>query len=180
MAVDGKGAPVRRVQPEGTLIRTALVSWLTHPPQGHAQIVLGSRAGTPLYLSFPSEPPEPEVTDPGELMAAAHGAAFAASLASILDAVGTPARELVTSTAYEHGDPWYELKSIEISVFGRIDTPLDAEAFESAALLAAERCRRSFGLGAQTEVTVRSELACVGVAVPPRGADAASASACVD
>jgi hypothetical protein len=91
-------------------------------------------------------------------MAAAHGAAFAASLASILDTVGKPARELVTSTAYEHGDSWCELKSIEISVFGRVDT-LDAEAFESAARLAAERCRRSFGLGAQTEVAVRSKLA---------------------
>jgi hypothetical protein len=55
-------------------------------------------------------------------MAAAHGAAFAASLASILDAGGKPARELVTSTAYEHGDSWCELKSIEISVFGRVDT----------------------------------------------------------
>jgi hypothetical protein len=91
-------------------------------------------------------------------MAAAHGAAFAASLASILDAGGKPARELVTSTAYEHGDSWYELKSIEISVFGRVDT-LEAEAFESAALLAAERCRRSFGLGAHSEITVRSKLA---------------------
>jgi organic hydroperoxide reductase OsmC/OhrA len=91
-------------------------------------------------------------------MAAAHGAAFAVSLASLLDAGGTPARELVTSTAYGHGESWCELKSIEISVFGRVDA-LDAEAFDSAAQLAAERCRRSFGLGAQTEVTVRSKLA---------------------
>ena len=158
MAVDRKGATVRRAGPEGTLIRTALVSWLTHPPHGHAHVGLGSHAVTPLPLSFPSEPPEPEVTDPGELMAAAHGAAFAVSLASILEAGGKPARELVTSTAYKHGDSWCELKSIEISVFGRVDT-LDAEAFEGAALLAAERCRRSFGLGAQTEVTVRSKLA---------------------
>src|SRR5437764_6692442 len=104
MAVDGKQVPVRRIEPAGTLIRTARVSWLTHPPHGRAQIGLGSHAGTPLLLSFPSDPSEPEVTDPGELMAAAHGAAFAVSLASILDAGGTPARELVTSTAYEHGD----------------------------------------------------------------------------
>jgi organic hydroperoxide reductase OsmC/OhrA len=158
MAVDRKSAPARRVQPEGTLIRTALVSWLTHPPHGHARIVLGSHARTPLPLSFPSEPPEPEVTDPGELMAAAHGAAFATSLATILDADAKPARELVISTAYEHSDSWCELRSIEISVFGRVEN-LDGEAFESAAQLAAERCRRSFGLGAQTEVTVRSKLA---------------------
>jgi organic hydroperoxide reductase OsmC/OhrA len=158
MAVNRKAAPVTRPEPEGTPIRTALVSWLTHPPHGHAHVGLGSHAGTPLPLSFPSEPPEPEVTDPGELMAAAHGAAVALSLATVLDADGKPARELVTSTAYEHGDSWCELKSIEISVFGRVDT-LDAEALESAAQLAVERCRRSFGLGAQTEVTVRSKLA---------------------
>jgi organic hydroperoxide reductase OsmC/OhrA len=140
-----------------TLTRTARLSWLTNPPHGDAQLSLGSRAFT-ARVSFPSGLAEPESTDASELMAAAHAAAFASSLACILESDCKPAQELVVSTTYEHGRSWYELTSLEISVFGRV-AALEAEAFQRAAHLAAECCRRSFGLGGRAEVRIHSTLA---------------------
>jgi organic hydroperoxide reductase OsmC/OhrA len=157
MALERTAARVRAADTAGTLIRTARLSWLSKPPHGHAQVSLGSRAFT-AAIRFPSRLTEPESTDASELMAAAHAAAFASSLACILESDGKPAQELVVSTTYEHGKSWYELTSVDISVFGRV-AALDAEPFDRAAHLAAERCHRSFGLGAQAEVTIHSTLA---------------------
>jgi organic hydroperoxide reductase OsmC/OhrA len=158
MALERTAARVREAATQGAVIRTARLSWLSKPPHGHGQIIVGSRAFTAV-IRFPSGLVEPESTDASELMAAAHAAAFASSLACILGSDGKPAQELVVSATYEHGKSWYELVSVEISVFGRV-AALDAEPFERAAHLAAERCHRSFGLGAQAEITIHSALAC--------------------
>src|SRR5579862_3870078 len=100
--------------------RTSRVSWLTHPPGGHASVTVGSRAFTAIPLSFTPGEQEPGVTTPGELLVAAHGGAFAVMLAKMLEQDGIPARELVVSTSYVLAGEWYAVKEVEIAVSGRV------------------------------------------------------------
>ncbi|HKG65333.1 MAG TPA: hypothetical protein VKB28_14775 [Solirubrobacteraceae bacterium] len=86
-------------QREQGILRTARVSWLTRPPHGHAQVSVGSRAFTALPLSFAAEEAEPQVTTPGELLAAAVSGALTLMLGWILERAGTPARELTVRPA---------------------------------------------------------------------------------
>jgi organic hydroperoxide reductase OsmC/OhrA len=158
MSGDLKPALPGRADPERTLLRTALVSWLTHPPRGRAGVNVGSRAFMALRLGSPCEEPAAGVTDPAELLVAAHASALALILAEMLDSDQTPARELVVSASYELAGSSYEVNAIEFSVQGRVATT-DAQRFEATARLAAERCRQSFGLGVGREITIHSSLA---------------------
>jgi organic hydroperoxide reductase OsmC/OhrA len=111
-----------------------------------------------LRLGSLGEEPASGVSDPGELLVAAHASALALILAEMLDAGQTPARELVVSASYELAGSSYEVNAIEFSVQGRV-AAIDAQRFEAAARLAAERCRQSFGLGVGREITIHSSLA---------------------
>ena len=138
-------------------VRTSRVSWLTHPPGGHAAVTVGSRAFTALPLSFTTGELEPGVTTPGELLVAAHGGAFAVILARMLERDGIAARELVVSTTYHVVSEWYEIESIEIAVSGRVPGA-QASDVERVAHEAAERCHSSTGLAGTAKTTVSVTL----------------------
>ena len=138
-------------------VRTSRVSWLTHPPGGHAAVTVGSRAFTALPLSFTTGELEQGVTTPGELLVAAHGGAFAVILARMLERDGIPARELVITTTYRVVSEWYEIKSVEIAVTGRVPGAQTGDV-ERVAHEAAERCRSSTGLAGNAETTISVTL----------------------
>ena len=138
-------------------IRTSRVSWLTHPPGGHAAVTVGSRAFTALPLSFTTGELEPGVTTPGELLVAAHGGAFAVILARMLERDGIPARELVISTTYHVVSEWFEITGVEIAVSGRVPGAQQSDV-ERVAREAAERCRSSTGLAGHVEAAISVTL----------------------
>ena len=138
-------------------VRTSRVSWLTHPPGGHASVTVGSRAFTALPLSFTAGELESGVTTPGELLVAAHGGAFAVILARLLERDAIAARELVVSTSYRMAGEWYEIERVEIAVSGRVPGARAADV-ERVAHEAAERCRESTGLAGGAEVAITVTL----------------------
>jgi organic hydroperoxide reductase OsmC/OhrA len=137
--------------------RTSRVSWLTHPPGGHASVTVGSRAFTALPLSFVPDTLEPGVTTPSELLVAAHGGAYAVILARMLERDGIPARELVVSTAYRMEAEWYEIGAIEIAVTARVPGARAAHV-ERLAHEASERTRESLGVGGSAPVSISVNL----------------------
>jgi len=145
-------------QREQGILRTARVSWLTRPPHGHAQVSVGSRAFTALPLSFAAEEAEPQVTTPGELLAAAVSGALTLMLGWILERAGTPARELTVTAGVTFAGDWYEIASVELGLHGRVDG-IDAAGFEQAAREALRRCGESLGLPAGETVALTAELA---------------------
>jgi organic hydroperoxide reductase OsmC/OhrA len=110
-----------------------------------------------LPVSRPAAREEPGVTDPSELFAAAHASAVAVILATILDRNQTPAHELIVMATYEYAGDWYDVRTIEFSVHGRIPN-IDSRRFEEGAYAAIERYRRSFGVDARGAVSVRITL----------------------
>ncbi len=137
--------------------RTARVSWLTHPPGGHASVTVGSRAFTAIPLSFAPDSSETGVTTPGELLVAAHGGAFAVVLARMLDDAGIPARELVVSTTYRMSGEWYELDAIAFAISGRVPGA-QAGDVDRLAHDAAARTRESLGVGGGAQVSISVTL----------------------
>src|SRR5436305_73707 len=134
-------------------VRTARISWLTDPPQGHATVSVGSRAFAALPMSFGGAPGEPRVTNAPELMAAAHGSAVAVILAQILVGQGTPAHELVVNTTYTFVGEWFEAVELQLYIEGRVGGT-DPEHFERAAREAVDRCAASFGAPAPPKLTL--------------------------
>ena len=139
------------------VLRTSRVSWLTHPPGGHAAVTVGSRAFTALPLSFTVGELEPGVTTPGELLVAAHGGALAVILARMLEQEGIAARELVVSTSYRMASEWYGITSVEIAVSGRVPGAQAAD-LERLTQEAVDRCRESTGLAGNAEVAISVAL----------------------
>jgi len=147
--------PAFRAAP--ALVRTARISWLTDPPRGHATVSVGSRAIAAVSMSAGGAASERRVTNPGELMAAAHGSAVAVLLAQILVRDGTPAHELVVSTTYTFANEWLEVTDSELYVEGRV-AGTDPSRFERAALEAVDRCTESFGAPAQPRLRLTTRL----------------------
>lgn len=138
-------------------VRTARISWLTDPPHGHATVSVGSRAIAAVPMSGDEAPGEGRVTDPGELMAAAHGSAVAAILAEILVRDGTPAHELVVAATYAFAGTWLEPADLELYVEGRVPD-IDAPGFERATLEAVDRFTESFGTPAHAKLRLTARL----------------------
>jgi organic hydroperoxide reductase OsmC/OhrA len=131
------------------------IAWLTGPPSGRASVGVGSRAFSALPLSMGTDQPAPGEATPGELLAAAHGSAFAVILARMLEDSGAAARELVIETTYDLRGDWYDVGRIEFNVQARLrggDPPLNQLA--SAAL---DRCAQSLGL-VRDRTAVRARL----------------------
>jgi len=137
--------------------RTARISWLTDPPQGHATVSVGSRAFAAVPMSFQDAEDDARVTDAGELMAAAHGSAVAAFLAQILVRDGTPAHELVVNVTYAFSDGWLEAAELTLSVEGRVPD-IDPPRFEQAALEAVRSCAACFGAPEHPALTLTAQL----------------------
>jgi lipoyl-dependent peroxiredoxin len=115
--------------------RCAHVLWI-HGEQGGAGHVRGrSRAFSALPLSLTRDRSGSRcATTPGELLAAAHSASFAVTLADLLDHRGTPARELgveATCELAEEGHRGRRMRTARLRVSGRCGG-LDQDAFRSA------------------------------------------------
>lgn len=140
--------------------RRATITWLDRPPEGRGRVRVDSRAFTALPISAPAEePPNPREVTPGELLAAAHGAILLGALAELLEAEGTPARELVVHTDCEIGGEKlaHRLAAVEFGVHGIVDG-VDEGRFEASAAAALERLRDWLGLDDDLPVSVRAHL----------------------
>jgi organic hydroperoxide reductase OsmC/OhrA len=140
--------------------RRATITWLDRPPEGSGRVRVDSRAFTALPISAPAdEPPNPREVTPGELLAAAHGAMFLGALAELLEADGTPARELVVDADCEIGGERLEhrVAAVEFAAHGIVDG-VDEARFEDAAAAALERLRDWLGLDEELPVTVQAHL----------------------
>jgi organic hydroperoxide reductase OsmC/OhrA len=140
--------------------RRATITWLDRPPEGRGRVRVDSRAFTALPISAPAEePPNPEEVTPGELLAAAHGAFLLGALAELLEADGTPARELVVEADCEIGGETldHRLAALEFAVHG-IAEGVDESRFEAAAAAALDRLRDWLGLADELPVSLRAHL----------------------
>jgi lipoyl-dependent peroxiredoxin len=140
---------------EGEISRTATVSWFTGPPRGLGRISVGSKAFAPLPFSFTYEEAK-EATTPGELLAAAHSAGFAMTLARLLERDRLSVRELIVDGTYTFAGEWFEIEAVSFRVQGRVDGA-ESNAFERAAREALERCAESHWLR-PGEVELRAKL----------------------
>jgi len=140
------------------IVRTARVSWLTHPPRGHAHVAVGGRAFTHLPLSYRGEDVEAETTTPGELLTAAHCSALALILSRVLERDRTPARELTVAGAYTFAGDWYEIVAVEFTIRGRVEE-VDGARFAQATREAVDLCSKSLGLPGGGAVALDAKLA---------------------
>jgi organic hydroperoxide reductase OsmC/OhrA len=140
--------------------RRATITWLDRPPEGRGRVRVDSRAFTALPISAPAEAaPHPQEVTPGELLAAAHGAMLLGALAELLEADGTPARELVVEADCEIGGEKldHRLAAVEFGVHGVVDG-VDESRFEASAAAALERLRDWLSLDDELPVSVRAHL----------------------
>jgi organic hydroperoxide reductase OsmC/OhrA len=152
---DVPGRPAPESAPP--VVRTARISWLTDPPHGHATVSVGSRAIAAVSMSAPGATSERRVTNPGELMAVAHGSAVAVLLAQVLLREGIPAHELVVTSTYRFAGEWLRATDRELDVEGRVPGA-DPSRFERAALEAVDRCTESFGAPAHPKLRLTTRL----------------------
>jgi organic hydroperoxide reductase OsmC/OhrA len=117
---------------------------------------VGSKAFASLPFSFTYEEAK-EATTPGELLAAAHSAALAMTLARLLERDQLPPRELIVDGAYTFAAEWFEIKAVSFRVQGRVDSA-ESDAFERVAREALERCGDLLGLPAGENVELRAKL----------------------
>ena len=140
--------------------RRATITWLDRPPGGRGRVRVDSRAFTALPISAPAdELPNPQEVTPGELLAAAHGAFLLGALAELLEADGTPARELVVEADCDIGGETldHRLAALEFAVHG-IAEGVDEPRFEAAAASALDRLRDWLGLANELPVSLRAHL----------------------
>jgi organic hydroperoxide reductase OsmC/OhrA len=140
--------------------RRATITWLDRPPEGRGRVRVDSRAFTALPISAPAdEPPRPREVTPGELLAAAQGAFLLAALAELLEADGTPARELVVDADCDIGAETldHRLVAVEFGLHGIVDG-VDEPRFEAAATEALERLRAWLALDDALPLTLRAHL----------------------
>jgi lipoyl-dependent peroxiredoxin len=139
--------------------RTAETVW-------HGDLLSGSgtiqeaRSGAfgALDVSWPARTEEPNgKTSPEELIASAHSACFAMSLALGLARAGTPPEELRTSASVTFV-PGTGITAIALTVEGRVPGA-DEEAFREAAEAAKVACPVSKALAAVPELTLDARLA---------------------
>jgi organic hydroperoxide reductase OsmC/OhrA len=140
--------------------RRATITWLDRPPEGRGRVRVDSRAFTALPISAPAGgPPNPKEVTPGELLAAAYGAIFLATLAELLEGDGTPARELVVEAECEVGEGRLNrrLAAVDVAAHGIVDG-VDESGFEASAGAALDRLRGWFGLSEGVPVSLRAHL----------------------
>jgi organic hydroperoxide reductase OsmC/OhrA len=140
--------------------RRATITWLDRPPEGRGRVCVDSRAFTALPISAPAdEPPNPQEVTPGELLAAANGAMLLGALAELLEADGTPARELVVEADCEIGGEKldHRLAALDFAVHGIVDG-IDESRFEASAAAARDRLRDWLGLADDLPVGLRAHL----------------------
>jgi lipoyl-dependent peroxiredoxin len=142
------------------LQRSADVTWSGNVARGEGRITAATGAFSALPYSLPSRVADPGgKTSPEELLAAAHAACYAMSLAGELAGAGNaPERVEVRSTVtLDEVDGSHRIVGADIHARARVDG-IDADAFQRAAAAADEGCPFSALINASGTVTVDAEL----------------------
>jgi len=141
--------------------REARVAWDGNLPRGSGSITAatGSFADLPYSLATRVEQPDGK-TSPEELLAAAHAACYAMSLAGELTTAGSApehldVRAVVTLDEVEGGS--HRIVSSDVLARARV-TGIDGPALQRVAELASEGCPFSALIEASGEVTVKAIL----------------------
>lgn len=148
--------------PEPSRIRRhAHVRWVHHPDGGQGHIRGDGKAFSSLPLSLADEQDARRAhTTPGELVAAAMSASFAATLADLLARNGTPAKELTVDGTCELLDRGSDrsITGLQLQVSAR-GTGLGSGDFTDIADRALARCPVSHALSAEVAISVDARVA---------------------
>ncbi len=143
------------------IVREATVAWTGSLSRGGGVATAASSGAFELPVTLASRVGDPEgKTSPEELLAAAHAACFASSLAGESARAGGTVEQLdvrCTITMDEVEGKGHLIVSSAIDATGRVDG-LDGAGFERAARTADEGCPFSALLRASASVTVRAQL----------------------
>jgi lipoyl-dependent peroxiredoxin len=144
------------------IVREAEVGWEGNLARGSGTVTgASSRAFSGLPITIASRVGRPEgKTSPEELLAAAHAACYATSLAGELSRAGTPPERLdvrCVVTMDEVAGQGHRIVRSALSVRGRV-SGADASAFANAAKEADSGCSFSALIRASAEVTVEPTL----------------------
>ena len=141
--------------------RQASVTWEGNVARGSGAITAATGAFSALPYSLASRVEKPDgKTSPEELLAAAHAACYAMSLAGELAGAGTPVEELevqATVTLDEVEDGSHRIVASELLARARVDE-VDAETLDRLAASASEGCPFSKLIEASGTVTVNATL----------------------
>jgi lipoyl-dependent peroxiredoxin len=141
--------------------REANVTWSGNVARGSGSITAGTGAFEELPYSLATRVERPDgKTSPEELLAAAHAACFAMSLAGELANAGSPPEQLdvtATVTLDEVDGGSHRIVSSELLSRARV-TGLDATAFQELAEAASAGCPLSALIEASAKVTVTAQL----------------------
>ena len=142
-------------------VRDASTQWTGDLQTGSGVVTLDSSNAGQFPVTFPTRAGEPDGhTSPEELVAAAHSACFAMSLANGLAGAGTPATSLSVSAEVELGrnaEGQLAITSIRLSADGVVPG-LTAEQFTEAAETAKAGCIISRALAGVSDITVAATL----------------------
>jgi lipoyl-dependent peroxiredoxin len=144
------------------IVRVADVGWTGSLSRGSGVATAGTSGAFELPVDLPSRIADPEGnTSPEELLAAAHAACYATSLAAETARAGGTVQRLdvrCTITMDEVEGQGHVIVASELDARGQIDG-LDDAGFARAAAAADEGCSFSKLLRASASVSVRAELA---------------------
>jgi len=138
--------------------RDATTHWQGGLRDGKGRVTLDSSNAGEFDVSFPTRAGDPEgQTSPEELIAAAHSACFAMSLANNLQKAGSAPDSLDVSAEVTLGRDDAGLKIQTVALIARAQVPgLDAAAFQQAAEAAKSSCPVSRAL--DVEITLDATL----------------------
>ncbi|MBW8742723.1 MAG: OsmC family peroxiredoxin [Acidobacteria bacterium] len=140
--------------------RSADVTWSGNVARGEGRITAATGAfdGLPYTLASRVAAPEGK-TSPEELLAAAHAACYAMSLAGELAGTGTPPDrvEVRSTVTLDEVDGSHRIVGAELHARARVGG-MDADAFARVAHAADESCPFSALIKASGTVTVNAEI----------------------
>ena len=141
--------------------REATVTWEGNVARGSGAISAATGAFSALPYSLASRVERPDgKTSPEELLAAAHAACYAMSLAGELASAGTPPDHLdvhATVTLDQVEDGSHRIVASELLARARVEN-VDQESLERLAEVASEGCTLSALIEASAKVTVNATL----------------------
>jgi lipoyl-dependent peroxiredoxin len=141
--------------------REATTHWHGDLATGSGTVTLDTSKAGSFAVSFPTRSGDPDgQTSPEELIAGAHSACFAMSLANGLATAGTPVEELDVSAAVTLGHleaGGLGITTIVLTVVGTVPG-VDDETFQAAVLVAKDRCLVSKALAGVPSITVSAQL----------------------
>ena len=141
--------------------RHASIDWTGSLSRGSGVVSASSSGAFALPVTLPSRVAEPEgKTSPEELLAAAHAACFATSVAGESARAGGTVERLevrCTITIDEVEGKGHQVVASELEATGKVDG-LDADAFARVVATADQGCTFSSLLRASASVTVSAQL----------------------